>query len=571
MNDNPYDAHLLKFGSGHLIDNRFEIISNPVRRSFGVSYLSFDRQTQTKRVLLFIPESITNDSEAMTAIRDEAALIRWLDHPHIAKLYEFHSGARHRYFELEYVPGKNLRQKKMVETEKRLSENIVKWLGIQVLDALEYAHNNNILHRNLNPQNIVLTADGKVKLIDFGISETLRASVSLVWNTIPQTTVLYMSPEQLQGKQISIASDLYSLAATMYDLLNGKPPFFSGDVYHQIIEEPVQPIAEVTPELNAVLLHALAKNPSQRFQTCTEMRKALQQTVVKPAEPKIKETPPPPVRGKERIQDTRLKQKKDSSARFRFRFFSLNPTLKFMAIGLVIVFMTYFIQSHLKRFTQIKSAVDSLQTIKAEQDTFRLKMAEALVKQAETKFRMNYYVQPKGNNALELYRKALQAHPGDSAALSGIEKIKQFYREQILSARKNGQFKAAKSILADALTYFKNDSLLLSLKDDSARFVKIRVLNGAGIKGIAKLMATHLSKLGYNVNETTNYEENGKINWKVARTILIGPKFQETFLRKLSNKLNIPYKWSTFDQADSNTINLILGHDYQQMALYKGR
>ncbi len=568
MTDNPYDAHLMKFGNGHLIDNRFEIISNPVRRSFGVSYLSFDRQTQTKRVLLFIPDSITNDSEAMTTIREEAALIRWLDHPHIAKLYDFHSGARYHYFELEYVPGKNLRQKKMVAAEKRLSENIVKWLGIQVLDALEYAHNNNILHRNLNPQNIVLTADGKVKLIDFGISETLRASVSLVWNTIPQTTVLYMSPEQLQGKQISIASDLYSLAATMYDLLNGKPPFFSGDVYHQIIEEPVQPIAEVTPELNAIILRALSKDPSQRFQTCAGMREPLQQTVVKPAEPKFRETPPEPVRGKVRIRETRPKE---SPPPFRFRFFSLNPTLKFMAIGLVIVFMTYFIQSHLKRFTQIKSAVDSVRTIEARQDTFRLKMARALVQQADTKFRMNYYVQPRGNNALELYGKALQAHPGDSAALNGIEKIKQFYRDQILSARKNGQFKAAESILADALTYFKDDSLLLSLADDSVGSLKIRILNGAGIKGIAKVMATNLTQLGYHVSESANFVENGKINWNVPTTILTGPKSHETFLKKLSDKLNIPYKWSNSDQGDANTVSLILGQDYQQMAIYKRR
>ncbi len=566
MNDNPYDAHLMKFGNGHLIDNRFEIISNPVRRSFGVSYLSFDRQTQTKRVLLFIPESITNDSEAMSTIREEAALIRWLDHPHIARLYDFHSGARYHYFELEYVPGKNLRQKKMVEAHKRLSENIVKWLGIQVLDALEYAHNNNILHRNLNPQNIVLTADGKVKLIDFGISETLRASVSLVWNTIPQTTVLYMSPEQLQGKQISIASDLYSLAATMYDLLNGKPPFFSGDVYHQIIEEPASPIAEVTPELNTILLHALEKNPSQRFQTCAEMRRALQQTVVKPAEPKRKEAPKEPERGPERIQETRPKQ---SAYRFRFRFFSLNPTLKFMAIGLVIVFMTYFIQSHLKRFTRIKSAVDSVRAIKAEQDTFRLKMARALVQQADTKFRMNYYVQPNGNNALELYRKALQVLPGDSAALQGIEHIKQVFLKQIRLAKENGQESAARSILADARMHFKEDSVFSNMLKAEQKAPAVRVLNGAGAKGIARTMAAFLTKKGYRVIETTNYTVNGNINWNVANSyILSTPEYQESG-KKLARELGISYKWSNSDQVASSTLTIILGKDYRQMALYK--
>jgi len=563
--DNLYDSHLLQFGNGHVIDTRFEIISNPVKRSFGVAYLCYDSQAQVKKILLFVPESIGDDAEAMANIRDGAALIRWLNHPHIARLYEFHSGARYHYFELEYVLGKNLRQKKVTSEEKRLSENIVKWLGIQILEALDYAHNNNVIHRDLKPQNVVLTPDGKVKLIDFGISEALRASTSLVWDTIPQTTVLYMSPEQLQGKQIAIPSDIYSLAATMYDLLSGKPPFFSGDVYHQIIGEMPSAIAHVSPELNTILLKALAKNPSDRYSQCIEMTSAIQKIPV-PA-PKLKKQPqvikiPPPEKKQENKQEA--KQKKLRTR--RFRFFSLNPTLKYMTGSIVVIMLTFILASKLPDFLKRISRFESTPTV-AAQDTFNLKMAAALKKEADAKFELRFFVSPPGNNALELYRKAFQANPADSAVIKRILIIRKKFLDEAKTALSSGQAQAAFTIISNGLYYFPQDSLLLKLKIHpeilNISQIRLSILNGAGVKGIARQLADYLRQNNFNIVETENYRINGRIAWNQKTSRLVGTIPENQDLIKLANLLGLTYEWTDSDQLVAGNVVLILGNDYR--------
>ncbi len=568
---NFYDEHLMQFGSGQIIDERFEIISNPVKRSFGIAYLVFDQQSNEKKILLFVPDSISGDAEAMANIRDEAGTIRWLNHPHIARLYEFHSTGRYHYFELEYVKGKNLRQKKVTTEEKRLSENSVKWLAIQILEALEYAHNNNVIHRDLKPQNVVLTPDGKVKLIDFGISETLRESTSLVWDTIPQTTVLYMAPEQLLGKQISIASDIYSLGAIMYDLLSGKPPFFSGDVYNQILQEAPVPISHIKPELNAIILKALSKDPLDRFQQCSEMKSGLEKIHTPVAPRKKQSVTEPEPEHPEPVEQKKAKKKKQS--KWRFRFFSLNPTLKYMTGSLIVVFLALMLVSKLPVYLE-QIGKGKNQKIESEQEAFKLKIISAFRQEAETKFKMRFFVSPPGNNALELYQKVLKLNPGDSLALKRIEQIKGTFLNEAESARDKGHYHEAASILKDGLFYFPEDSLLLQLKSDPAILqsekMGIIILNGAGVKGIAKRLAAFLTEKHYSVIKTDNYRVNGRFFWKVPKSRLLGSRAEQNQVIALEKLLNIPYEWTESDQSASGTIILILGKDYRKLPPFKG-
>ncbi len=561
----------MQFGSGQIIDERFEIISNPVKRSFGIAYLVFDQQSNEKKILLFVPDSISGDAEAMANIHDEAGMIRWLTHPHIARLYEFHSTGRYHFFELEYVKGKNLRQKKVTAEEKRLSENSVKWLAIQILEALEYAHNNNVIHRDLKPQNVVLTPDGKVKLIDFGISEILRESTSLVWDTIPQTTVLYMAPEQLMGKQISIASDIYSLGAIMYDLLSGKPPFFSGDVYNQILQEKAEPIPHIKPELNAIILKALSKDPLDRFQQCSEMKSELEK-IHTPVAPRKKQ----PASEPEPEQPEPLEQKKEKKKKknkLRFRFFSLNPTLKYMTGSLIVVFLALMLVSKLPVYLE-RIGNGKNQKIESEQEAFKLKIISAFRQEADTKFKMRFFVSPPGNNALELFQKVLKLNPGDSLALKRIEQIKHTFFSNAELAIENGRYQEAASILKDGLFYFPEDSLLLQLKNDPTIMqlgkVRIIILNGVGVKGIAKQLAAYLKKQHYTVIKTDNYKINGRFFWKVPKSRLVGSRSKQIQVIDLEKLLNIPYEWTESDQLGSGSIILILGKDYRKLPPFKG-
>lgn len=555
------ESELMNFGNGQVIDGRFEIISNPVKRSFGVAYLVFDMREQVKKILLFVPSSISSDSEAIANIREEAAMIRWLNHPYIARLYDLHSNGGRTYFELEYVPGKNLRQKKVTAERRILSENIVKWLGIQILDALEYAHNNNVIHRDLKPQNVVLTADGKVKLIDFGISETLRASTSLVWDTVPQTTVLYMSPEQLQGRQISIPSDIYSLAATMYDLLSGKPPFFTGDVYHQILNEPAAPIYGISTELNQILLKALAKDPEQRFLRCDEMRAALVKI-----QPKVEPRPKPEqpkTRPETRPEATKPKVTKKRKR--AFRFFSLNPTLKYSAGSVVVLLLVFLFASQVPKFLSGVSGDGQ----KGTRDTFKLKMARALRDQADVKFEQNLLVSPPGNNALELYRQALASDPEDAQSKKQIIRIRQTFIDRADTAIKNKQYKAALNIVYSAMQYFPNDSLLRSLKAqpqlEQLTHVRLTILNGVGIKGLAGRLANYMQKYQFEVVETDNFRPNGRLNWNQDKSLLMGTIPATERVLELENILGVPYKWTETDQPVSGNVVFVLGSDYRQL------
>jgi len=561
--DNYYDSDLLQFGAGQLIDARFEVISNPVKRNFGVSYLAYDIKYQAKKILLFIPESIGNDVEAISNIREEAASIRWLDHPHIARLYDFHSGGKYHYFDMEYVPGKNLRQKKVVSEGKRLSENIVKWLGIQVLDALEYAHDNNVIHRDLKPQNIVLTADGKVKLIDFGISETLRASTSLVWDTIPQTTVLYMAPELLQGRQIAIPSDIYALSATMYDLLNGRPPFFNGDVYHQILQEDPRPIPHISDALNEILLRGLAKKSTDRFQLCADMRADLQklQTPVSQARPQKKVEEEKPI-----IKQT--EQKVQAKKPARFRFFSLNPTLKYMSASIVVIIFAFYLISLLPGFFKKLGSVSSVET-EAVQDTFKLKMAEALKQEARSKFEARLFVSPPGNNALELYRKALDVDSTDVEVIQQIAIIREQFITDAKSAIAHDQFKAALRILKDGETFFPGDSLMtFLLKDPGIVLVsnlRLSILNGMGTRGVAAQLAAFLSRNGFNVVQTENYRLNGQISWNQPESRFYGIVPRTDNISALESLLGLSYEWTDSDQSSAGNVIIVLGADYRKL------
>ncbi len=444
--------NILKLPASEIIDGRFEITSNPVRRSFGVAYLAVNMETHEKRTLLFIPPAINSDSEAMEYIQDETKLIHWVKHPLIAKLYDLHSEGEFTYFELEYVRGKNLREKKVSNEDKRLSENIVKWLGVQILDALEYAHDQNILHRDIKPQNVVITPDGGVKLIDFGISETLRYAVSLIRDTSAQTTILYMSPEQVRGKQMGVQADLYSVAATMYDLAGGKPPFSHGDVYTQILREDARPIHGISAVLNKILLKGLAKDPMERYNSCSAMKSDLMRSGI--SFPKAAKGPDEQIPAKK----SRKKEKQ-----FSFAFFSLNPTLKYMFWTILIVALMAFISTKFNQIISLGKSLNSTQTA-SDQDSVKLKLAMALLKAGKENIAEGRLYGPPGNNALELFNQVIKIDPDHKEALEYIDVLKQRIITQAQDLINKDKLDEARLELDQGLRFFPENADLLMIK-----------------------------------------------------------------------------------------------------------
>lgn len=234
--------------------------------------------------------NLAGDEQFRTRFRQEAQAASRLAHPGIVRVLDagddlIQTGdgpQRLPFIVMEFVDGKNLRE---LADGERFSPAEACRVVDAVLGALEYSHRAGIVHRDIKPANIMITRGGQVKVMDFGIAR----AVSETSSTVQQTTAIlgtaaYFSPEQAKGETVDIRTDLYSTGVLLYELLTGDVPFRGETavaVAYQHVSERPQPPSErdpgVSPELDRVILHSLAKDRSRRFQTASEFREALRQ------------------------------------------------------------------------------------------------------------------------------------------------------------------------------------------------------------------------------------------------------------------------------------------------------
>ncbi len=269
-------VNLENLPAGHVIDERYEIKSKIGQGGFGAVYRVFDRKMNVDKAIKVIPDAISNDRRAMSNLHREAQTMIRLNHKNIVRVYDLHEEGSVKYIDMEFIDGKNLRDLLLDYPNQRLPEGEVKKLALQITEGLGYAHKQQVIHRDIKPQNIMLTKDGQIKLMDFGIAETLRTSMGMIQNTSTSGTLLYMSPEQLMGDSIRRTSDIYSLGATLYELLCGHPPFYSGDIQIQIQNKIPENIEHISDEMNAILQACLAKNSHERPQNCEILKKSIE-------------------------------------------------------------------------------------------------------------------------------------------------------------------------------------------------------------------------------------------------------------------------------------------------------
>ena len=203
-----------------------------------------------------------------------------LDHPAVIKVFQPREKSR-LYLAMEYVDGELLRDR--LRRERRLPIETAVALAIAIADALGYLHDHGVVHRDLKPENIMVTADGRVKLVDFGIAldTTLR---KMTWAGLSQTvgTPDYMAPEQVKGKRGDARSDLYALGVILYEMLTGETPFQGDNVYAamraKLQDDPTPPRRlrpDISPALEEIILHALERDPRDRPESALELREAL--------------------------------------------------------------------------------------------------------------------------------------------------------------------------------------------------------------------------------------------------------------------------------------------------------
>lgn len=232
---------------------------------------------------------LARDHTFQARFRREAQSAASLNHPSIIAVYDtgedMMDGTPVPYIVMEYVDGRTLRD--LLRQDRRLMPERAAELVDGILRALDYSHRGGIVHRDIKPANVMLTRNGEVKVMDFGIARAMADSAATMTQTAQVIgTAQYLSPEQARGERVDARSDIYSTGCVLYELLTGQPPF-TGDspvaiAYQHVREDPIPP-SRIDPEIpkwcDAIVLKAMAKDPVQRYQSAAEMRADLQRAV----------------------------------------------------------------------------------------------------------------------------------------------------------------------------------------------------------------------------------------------------------------------------------------------------
>jgi len=234
----------------------------------GEVYLATDTKLGRKVALKFLPRDFATDPERRKRLELEATSASSLDHPNILTIYEINEHEGHPFIAMAYVEGVTLRDK-LVAGALPLSQAMR--YGVQLASALGASHARGIIHRDLKPDNVLIGADDRARLTDFGLAK-LKESSGLTSSGTTVGTVGYMSPEQAQGMTVDARSDVFSLGVMLYQMLAGKLPFaaeHAAAALYSIVHENPPPLQEVKPdvpaELAAVVERALAKKPEDRY------------------------------------------------------------------------------------------------------------------------------------------------------------------------------------------------------------------------------------------------------------------------------------------------------------------
>lgn len=264
---------------GKMLNNRYEILEKIGNGGMATVYKAKCHVLNRYVAIKFLKDEFTTDSEFIKKFKSEAQAAASLTHPNIVQIFDVCNEDNLYYIVMELIQGKTL--KEIINEDGILSWKWSVNVAAQIASALETAHKNNIIHRDIKPHNIIITEDGIAKVTDFGIAKAVsNSTITAFGATIG--SVHYFSPEHARGGYTDAKSDIYSLGIVMYEMLTGRVPFDADTpvsvALKQVQEEPVEPIKynpNIPISVNRIILKAMQKDPNQRYQNATEMLKDL--------------------------------------------------------------------------------------------------------------------------------------------------------------------------------------------------------------------------------------------------------------------------------------------------------
>ena len=257
-----------------LISKRYRIIKKIASGGMADIFLGDDLKLNRKVAVKILSANYAGDRNFVARFKSEAQILARLNHPNIVQVYDWGEFNSSYFICMEYVEGESL--KEIIEKKGPLPPETVADYAIQISSALLAAHKNNLVHRDIKPQNILVTLEGKVKVTDFGIAKSLTVDVTKTLNIMG--TAHYISPEQAKGEVLDHRTDIYSLGIVLYEMLTADVPFrgsSSIDIsLKHIYEKPLKPselMENIPDKLEKIIMHCLEKNPLARYPTVREL------------------------------------------------------------------------------------------------------------------------------------------------------------------------------------------------------------------------------------------------------------------------------------------------------------
>lgn len=283
-----------------ILAGRYVLVEQIGVGGMAIVYRAIDRNTGHNVAVKVLKPEFNRDAEFVSRFQREAEAASKMSHHNIVNLLDVGMDGDNRFLIMEHVRGKTL--KAVIQEKGRISAPTAVQIAIRILSALQHAHQNGIIHRDIKPQNILLNADGHVKVADFGIARMANSSTLTKGDSV-MGSVHYFSPEQAQGQGCDVTSDIYSVGVTLYEMLTGRVPF-DGDspvaIAMQHLHAQPEDIRRFAPDVPDAICHvcmkAMEKNPAYRYASAREMASELRKALsgqVDQLQPRLAPVPRP--------------------------------------------------------------------------------------------------------------------------------------------------------------------------------------------------------------------------------------------------------------------------------------
>jgi len=266
--------------TGSIFAGRYQIIEELGKGGMGRVYKVFDQEVQAKMALKLIKPEISADKNTIDRFRNELKIARDISHKNICRMYDLGREGGNYFITMEYVSGEDL--KSFIRRAKQLVVGTAIFIAKQVCEGLAEAHRVGVVHRDLKPGNIMIDKEGNARIMDFGIARSVSVK-GITGAGVMIGTPEYMSPEQVEGKEVDRRSDIYSLGIILYEMLTGHVPF-EGDTpfivgvkqKSEIPKDPKELNAQIPQDLSRLILKCLEKDKEKRYQNADELKDNLE-------------------------------------------------------------------------------------------------------------------------------------------------------------------------------------------------------------------------------------------------------------------------------------------------------